>query len=108
MGEHTRTNTTAPKPRAIVGTPWWVRLAVYVTVAIVGLALTALGIVQPEQVDGWLGQTGGLAALIGGLLAAVNTGRASDESPADEIARKIDVAPTTPAEGDANFSVYKG
>ncbi|GAB3946690.1 hypothetical protein [Corynebacterium tapiri] len=71
----------SPKPRAVIGTPWFVRLAVYVVVAAVGLALTVAGIVQPEQVDSWLGQTGSLAALIGGLLAAVNTGRESDEKP---------------------------
>lgn len=90
------------KPRAVIGTPWWVRLAVYVAVAIVGLVLTALGIVQPEQVDSWLGQVGSLAALIGGLLAAVNTGRASDLSPAQEIAQKTPAG--TPV---STFSAYE-
>lgn len=75
------------KPRAVVATPWWVRLATYVTVAIIGLVATALGIAQPDDVDQWLGQVGSLAALIGGLLAAAHTGKASDETPAEEIAR---------------------
>lgn len=69
------------KPRGVVGSPWWVRLAIYTAVAIAGLVLTVLGIAQPDQVDSWLGQTGSIAALIGGLLAAVNTGRESDEKP---------------------------
>lgn len=73
--------------RAVVATPWWVRLATYVTVAIIGLVATALGVAQPDQVDQWLGQVGSLAALIGGLMAAVHTGRASDETPAQEMAR---------------------
>lgn len=73
--------TTASKPRAVIGTPWWIRLAIYVVVAVAGLILTVLGIAQPGQVDSWLGQTGGLAALIGGLVATVNTGRESDEKP---------------------------
>lgn len=71
----------APKPRAVIGTPWWIRLAIYVAVAGTGLVLTVLGIAQPEEVDSWLGQTGSLAAMIGGLIAAVNTGRESDEAP---------------------------
>ena len=70
----------AAKPRAVVATPWWIRLAVYTLVAIVGLVLTVLGIAEPAQVDSWLGQTGSIAALIGGMLAMVHTGRASDES----------------------------
>lgn len=73
--------------RAVVATPWWVRLATYVTVAIIGLVATALGVAQPDQVDQWLTQVGSLAALIGGLMAAVHTGRASDETPAQEMAR---------------------
>ena len=79
MANHAR--TTAPKPRAVIGTPWWIRLAIYVVVAVAGLVLTVLGVAQPEQVDSWLGQTGSIAALVGGLLAAVNTGRESDEKP---------------------------
>ena len=96
----------APKPRAVIGTPWWIRLAVYVVVAAVGLALVAFGIASPEQVDGWLGQTGGLAALIGGALAAVNTGRESDEAPVGVV---ID-QPATPEPEDAPTSlpVYTG
>lgn len=42
--------------RAVVATPWWVRLATYVIVAIIGLVATALGVAQPDQVDQWLGQ----------------------------------------------------
>ena len=97
--------TPAPKPRAVIGTPWWIRLAVYVIVATVGLALVAFGIVSPEQVDGWLGQTGGLAALIGGLLAAVNTGRESDEAPVGVVIEQ----PATPEPEDAPvLPVYTG
>ena len=95
------THRTVSTPRAVIGTPWWVRLLIYVIVAIVGLVLTALGIVRPEQVDSWLGQVGSLAALIGGLLAAANTGRASDMSPAQEIATNRP-APAV----DTGFSAY--
>ena len=93
------THRTVSTPRAVIGTPWWLRLLIYVIVAIVGLVLTALGIVRPEQVDSWLGQVGSLAALIGGLLAAANTGRASDMSPAEEIAARATPETTT-------FSAY--
>lgn len=88
----------APKPRAVIGTPWWIRLAIYVIVAATGLVLTVLGIAQPEQVDSWLAQTGSLAAMIGGLLAAVNTGRESDEAPLRvEVPTPVPVAvPTAP------------
>jgi len=95
----------APKPRAVIGTPWWIRLAVYVVVAAVGLALVAFGIASPEQVDSWLGQTGGLAALIGGALAAVNTGRESDEAPVGVVIEQ----PATPEPEDApTLPVYTG
>ncbi|TVS29786.1 hypothetical protein [Corynebacterium sanguinis] len=97
------THRATSTPRAVIGTPWWLRLLIYVIVAIVGLVLTALGIVRPEQVDSWLGQVGSLAALIGGLLAAANTGRASDMSPAEEIAAN------RPAQVvDTGFSSYVG
>ena len=90
------------KARAVVATPWWIRLAVYVAVGLVGLVLTILGIVEPSQVDSWLGQTGGIAAFIGGMLAAVHTGRASDESAA-EGPQSAD-APAVPVEPP--FSAY--
>lgn len=91
--------TNAPKPRAVIGTPWWIRLAIYVAVAGTGLVLTVLGIAQPEEVDSWLAQTGSLAAMIGGLIAAVNTGRESDEAPLRvEVPTPVPVAvPTAPA-----------
>lgn len=72
------------KPRAVIGTPWFIRLGIYTVVAIVGLVLTVLGFAEPDQVDSWLGQTGSVAALIGGLLAMANTGRGSDE-PAEPV-----------------------
>lgn len=56
----------------VVQTPWFIRLGLYVVVAAVGLVLTVLGYTQPDQVDGWLDQVGRIAALVGGLLAAVN------------------------------------
>ena len=91
------------KARAVVATPWWIRLAIYVAVGLVGLVLTILGIVEPSQVDSWLGQTGGIAAFIGGMLAAVHTGRASDESAAAEASQPAD-APAEPVEPP--FSAY--
>lgn len=101
---------TAPKPRAVIGTPWWIRLAIYVVVAVAGLVLTVLGVAQPEQVDSWLGQTGSIAALVGGLLAAVNTGRESDEKPVsvavpDNPAQLIDH--TRPQSHGPVFSVFR-
>lgn len=62
----------------VVGTPWFIRLGVYVVVALTGLVLTVVGMVNPDTVNGWLDNTGSLAALIGGLLAAANTGKHSD------------------------------
>lgn len=86
-----RVNTTTP--RAVIGTPWFIRKAVYVIVTIIGLVCVLLGVAQPDQVDTWLHQAsliaeqlGPLAAVIGGGMAAMNTGRASDKSPAEEIA----------------------
>lgn len=93
----------APKPRAVIGTPWWIRLAIYVVVAIVGLVLTVFGIVQPAQVDSWLGQTGGLAALIGGLIAAANTGKESDEAP---VGVPLSEFPAPDPAADSQFSSY--
>ncbi|ART22308.1 hypothetical protein CBE89_13075 [Corynebacterium striatum] len=90
------------KARAVMATPWWIRLAIYVAVGLVGLVLTILGIVEPSQVDSWLGQAGGIAAFIGGMLAAVHTGRASDE-PAAEDTQSAD-APAEPVEPP--FSAY--
>lgn len=78
-----------PKPRAVIGSPWFVRKAVYLIVGLVGLVAVAFGIVSPEQADSWLAQAGSLAAVLGGFLAGVNTGPASDESPAAEIARTV-------------------
>lgn len=80
----------APKPRAVIGTPWWIRLAIYVTVGAVGLVLTVLGLVDTATVDSWLGQVGSVAALIGGLVAAVNTGRESDEKPVGLVGAPTD------------------
>ncbi|PFG27388.1 hypothetical protein [Corynebacterium renale] len=96
-------NGRAPKPRAVIGTPWWIRLAIYVAVAVVGLVLTVFGIVQPEQVDSWLGQTGGLAALIGGLIAAVNTGKESDEAP---VGVPLSEFPAPEHHAESQFSSY--
>ena len=88
--------TSTQKPRAIVGTPWFIRKAIYVVVGLVGLVAVAFGIVSPEQADGWLAQAGSLAAVLGGFLAGANTGRASDETPAQEMAR-INPQPVPPA-----------
>lgn len=62
----------------IVATPWFVRYGIYVLVAGIGLVMTVLGFAQPDQVDSWVHQSGSLAALVGGLLAAANTGKHSD------------------------------
>lgn len=91
------------KGRAVVGTPWWVRLAIYVIVGIVGLVGTVTGFVTTEQVDTWLGQVGSIAALIGGVVAAVFTGRASDETPAEELHR---LAPTVEEEAKPTYSAF--
>lgn len=72
---------TAPKPRAVIGTPWFIRKAVYAVVTIIGLVAVVLGWVQPDQVDQWVAQAGSLAAIIGGGMAAINTGWESDEKP---------------------------
>lgn len=102
------TTRTAPKPRAVIGTPWFIRKAVYVIVTIVGLVCVLLGWVQPDQVDNWVtqasiiaAQLGPLAAIIGGGMAAMNTGWESDERPvgADNIAAQ----PPAPYDG---FTAY--
>lgn len=68
----------------VVATPWFIRLGLYILIGAIGLVLSFLGIVAPEQVDTWLGQVGNLAALVGGLLAAVNVTRDSKDSDDDE------------------------
>ena len=78
------------KGKEVIRTPWFVRLAIYVVIAVVGLVLTVMGFTNPEMVDAWLGQTGSIAALVGGLLAAVNTNRGSDE-----VAVEIEDKPVT-------------
>lgn len=78
----------------VATTPWWIRLAIYVVVAGVGLVLTLLGIVEPATVDGWLGNVGGLAAFVGGLVAALFTGRHSDEA-VQELPAMPALAPVT-------------
>lgn len=101
---------SAPKPRAVIGSPWYIRKTVYVVVTIVGLVAVAFGWAQPDQVDGWvsqastiLSQIGPLAAVIGGLVAGVHTGPASDKSPAEEIADNLPAAPVQP---EVTFTAY--
>lgn len=103
---------SAPKPRAIVASPWYIRKAVYVVVMIVGLVAVAFGWAQPDQVDSWgsqvsvvLEQLGPLAAIIGGLMAGVHTGPASDKSPAEEIADNLPAAPA-PVQPEVTFTAY--
>ena len=98
---HRATTTT---PRAVIGSPWFIRKAVYLAVGLVGLVAVAFGLVSPEQADSWLAQAGSLAAVLGGFLAGANTGPASDESPAQEIARR------QPAPGGLpdGFTAYPG
>lgn len=92
MSQHRKTHSA----RAVVATPWWIRTAIYILVAIAGLVATAVGWVTPDVADGWQTHVPGIAAMIGGLVAALHTGRASDETPAEEIARR-----TGPVEEDA-------
>lgn len=94
MSRHRKTHSA----RAVVATPWWIRTAIYVLVAIAGLVATATGWVTPEMADGWQTHVPGIAAMIGGLVAALHTGRASDESPASEVAEIL--ARHTPPEPD--------
>lgn len=81
----------SPKPRAVIGTPWFIRKAIYAVVTIVGLVAVVLGWAQPDQVDQWVAQAGSLAAIIGGGMAAMNTGRESDEKP---VGVDVATAPT--------------
>lgn len=93
-----RVSRNAPKPRAVIGTPWFIRKAVYAVVTIIGLAAVVLGWAQPDQVDQWVAQAGSLAAIIGGGMAAMNTGWESDEKPVGTTA-----APTPSFDG---FTAY--
>lgn len=83
----------------VVQTPWFIRIGIYIVVAVIGLALTIMGYVDPGQVDSWLGQVGNIAAVVGGLLAAVNVNKdvKKPESP------PVQSAPPAPAtsSGDA-------
>lgn len=72
--------------RNVVGTPWWLRLCLYVVVAIGGLIATALGLVEPADVDNWLAQAVSLGALIGGGMAAVHVEKPARETASDESA----------------------
>ena len=84
--------------RAIVATPWWIRTAIYVVTGIIGLICVVTGVTTPETVDGWLGQVTGVAALLSGIVAGMHTGKASDETAAEEIARRAGTQPEdTPA-----------
>ena len=108
-----RAETTTP--RAVIGTPWFIRKAVYVIVTIIGLVCVLLGVAQPDQVDNWLhqasliaAQLGPLAAVIGGGMAAMNTGAASDKSPAQEIAdNATTAAPALTAAPQAAGETYQ-
>lgn len=75
-----RLSGNVPKPRAVIGTPWFIRKAIYAVATIIGLAAVVLGWAQPDQVDQWVTQAGSLAAIIGGGMAAMNTGWESDEA----------------------------
>lgn len=55
--------------------PWFIRLGLYVVIAIVGAVGVARGWVDQATVDGWLDQSGYLAALIGGVVASLNVTR---------------------------------
>ena len=67
--------------RGITRSPWYLRQVVYTTAGIIGLAVTALGIATPGQVDDWFQTAAGIAAAISGALAAVSTGEHSDYRP---------------------------
>lgn len=102
MGNH-----NLSRPRAVIATPWWIRLALYVVVGVVGLALTAFGIVNPGMVDSWLASTGSVAAMLGGFFAAAHTGKASDETPVQEVAREAakQLGNTPPGDGFSSYVV---
>lgn len=85
MATHSR---TSPKPRAVIGTPWAIRKAVYALTLIAGVAAVAFGLVDQATADTWATYVGpistalaGVFAMIGGGLATVNTGPESDEKP---------------------------
>lgn len=64
--------------RRLAANPWWIRKLIYVIVAVIGLVATGVGWATDGQVDGWLENVGTIAAAVGGILAAVYTGRNSD------------------------------
>lgn len=75
-----------------VGTPWFIRQAIYLVTLVVGLVAVVFGIASPGDVDAVLSQVASVAAVLGGGLAAANTGRESDEGP------KVIEVPVVPAE----------
>ena len=93
------------KNTGIITTPWFIRLAIYALVAIIGLVAVGLGIVDQTQVDSWLTQTGSLAALIGGLVAATHTGRHSDNTVPFVIDGSSGSEPSAPLDGRDELSV---
>ena len=80
--------STSPKPRAVIGSTWAVRKAVYAATLIAGILAVAFGLVDQATADSWAAHAGtistalvGLIAMLGGGLATVNTGPESDEAP---------------------------
>lgn len=106
MATHSR---TAPKPRAVIGTPWAIRKAVYALTLIAGILAVTFGLVDQATADTWTTYAGqissalvGLLAVVGGGLATVNTGPESDDKP---VGVPVATLPTQPAPTDV-FSTY--
>lgn len=81
-----------------LGNSWWVRKLIYVIVAVVGLVATGVGFVSPDLADSWLSQSGNIAAAVGGIVAALFTGRFSDNRI--PIVKDLTVNTISPGSGD--------
>lgn len=85
--------------------PWFIRLGLYVAIAVFGGFGVIRGWVDQSTVDGWLEQSGYLAALISSVVASLNVTRDRKVTPATPAPTPDPVAVADPAPAPAPRSL---